>query len=362
MPVMNQPRPVPFPAPRATIARMHGYTPGEQPPPGLPVVKLNTNENPFPASPRVMEVIRNFDAEGLRRYPNPTADRFRDAVAKLHGVTRDQVIAGNGSDDVLNIILRTYVGPGEAVAWPDPTYSLYPVLAEIADIRGIGVPWSPGWRLPMDALRAAGARAIFFANPNAPSGTLIDLDEVRTLARGFPGIVLVDEAYADFSGQTCLPLVQEFPNVVVTRTLSKGYALCGLRLGYAVAAPEIVAELMKVKDSYNCNAIAIEAGAAALADQAYAENTWATVRSERERVANVLLARGFDVIPSQANFLLATVPGGNAGALYRGLKARGVLVRFFDKPGLADKLRISIGRPDENDALLAGLAALAAAR
>ncbi|HEY0715541.1 MAG TPA: histidinol-phosphate transaminase [Polyangia bacterium] len=359
---MNQPRPDSLPKPRATVARMHGYTPGEQPPPGVPVVKLNTNENPFPPSPRVMEVIRNFDPEGLRRYPHPTADRFRDAVAELHGVAREQVIAGNGSDDVLNIILRTYVGPGEAIVWPEPTYSLYPVLAEIADIRGLSVPWSPGWRLPIDALCKAGARAVFFANPNAPSGTLVSPDEVRVLARQFPGIVLVDEAYADFAGQSCLALLDEFPNVVVTRTLSKGYALCGLRLGYAVAAPAIITELMKVKDSYNCNAIAIDAGAAALGDQAYTEKSWATVRGERERVAEVLRNRGFDVIPSHANFLLATVPGGDAGALYRGLKARGVLVRFFDKPGLSDKLRISIGRPDENDALLAGLAALTPAR
>ena len=346
--------------PRPTIEHMHGYTPGEQPPAGVPIIKLNTNENPFPPSPRVMEVLRSFDPENLRRYPNATADAFRDAAAARHGLTRDHVIAGNGSDEILSMVLRTYLGPGDTIAWPDPTYSLYPVLAEIADTRGVGVPWEAGWRLPTAALLATGARAIFFANPNAPSGTLVPEAEIRTLAQNFDGLVLVDEAYVDFAETDCVGLLADCANVVISRTLSKGYALCGIRLGYALAAPEIIAQLMKVKDSYNCNALAIPAGVAALADRAYAEQGWNTVRRERTRVAAELARRGFTVIPSHANFLFASVPGGNALALYRGLKARGILVRFFDKPGQSDKLRISIGRPDENDAVLAALAALAA--
>jgi histidinol-phosphate aminotransferase len=342
--------------PRPTIARMTGYTPGEQPPPGVRVIKLNTNENPYPPSPRAMEAIRSYQPEGLRRYPNPTADGFRDAVAALHGLTRAHVIAGNGSDEILTIVLRTYVGPGEVIAWPDPTYSLYPVLAEIADTRGVGVPWASSWRLPTEALLATGARAIFFANPNAPSGTVVSADEVRALARRFEGIVLVDEAYADFAESDCVGLLADCPNVVISRTLSKGYGLCGIRLGYALGAPEIVEQLLKVKDSYNCNALAIEAGRAALEDQAYSRKTWQDVKAERARLHTALSARGFSVIPSQANFLLATVPAGrDAGALYRGLKDVGILIRYFDKPGLSDKLRISVGRPDENDALLEAL-------
>jgi histidinol-phosphate aminotransferase len=350
-----------IPRPRPAIAAMSGYTPGEQPAVGLQVIKLNTNENPYPPSPRAMAVIHGFEPEALRRYPNPTGDMFRDAVAALHGTTREQVIAGNGSDDILAIVLRTYVGPGETIAWPDPTYSLYPVLAELAATKGVGVPWAAGWSLPSDGLLATGARAIFFANPNAPSGTLVTAAEVRALAERFSGIVLVDEAYADFADSDCVSLLGDCPNVVISRTLSKGYGLCGLRLGYALAAPEIIAELMKVKDSYNCNALAIAAGKAAIEDRAYAQGTWNAVRVERARMTSALESRGWHVIPSQANFLLATAPAGNAAALYGALKQRGIFVRHFDKPGLQDKLRFSIGRPDENDALLSALAELTAA-
>jgi histidinol-phosphate aminotransferase len=356
------------PRARLTIERMAGYTPGEQPAPGDKVIKLNTNESPHPPSPRVMEAIRAVDAEQLRRYPNPTADRFRAAAAAVHGVSVDQVIAGNGSDDILAIAVRTFVGPGEAFAWPDPTYSLYPVLGDIGEARAVTVPWLPGWRLPADALAATGARALFFANPNAPSGTLVPPAEVRALARRYDGVVLVDEAYIDFADPAgdggdgdgngdndCLGLIADCPNVIVSRTLSKGYGLAGLRLGYAVASPALITQMMKVKDSYNCDALSVAAGAAALADRGYARRVWDEVRAERARLTAALTRRGFTVIPSQANFLLAAVPGGDGGALYRALKARGVLVRFFDKPGLADKVRITIGRRDENDALLAAL-------
>jgi histidinol-phosphate aminotransferase len=161
------------PAARPTVDRMAGYVPGEQPRPGEKVIKLNTNENPFPPSPRVMEAIRSLDPEWLRRYPNPTADTFRETAARVHGVTPDMIIAGNGSDEILAIVVRTFVAPGEAIAWPDPTYSLYPVLAEIGDARALPVPWEDGWRLPTRALLATAARAIFFANPNAPSGTVV---------------------------------------------------------------------------------------------------------------------------------------------------------------------------------------------
>jgi histidinol-phosphate aminotransferase len=256
------------------------------------------------------------------------------------------------------MLVRAFVGPGEAIAWPDPSYSLYPVLADIQDARGLALPWGPGWTLPTEALLSAGARAIFFANPNAPSGTLVPPDAIRTLARRFEGLVLVDEAYVDFASADCVPLLRELPNVVVSRTLSKGYSLCGLRLGYAIAAPDIVDRLMKVKDSYNCHAIAITAGRAALEDQTHAAAGWQAVKRERDRLTGELTRRGWQVIPSQANFLLASVPGGDAGALYRQLKQQGILVRYFDRPGLDDKLRITVGRPDENDALLAALPAM----
>jgi histidinol-phosphate aminotransferase len=343
------------PRPRPAIERMAGYTPGEQPAPGEKVIKLNTNENPFPPSPRVMEAIRNIDPEELRRYPQPAADRFRATAARVHGVTPEMILAGNGSDDVLVIALRTFAGPGDLLAWPDPTYSLYPVLAEIAEVRGAPIPWVPDWRLPTEALLRTGARAIFFANPNAPSGTLVPPEEVRALAQRFDGLVLVDEAYVDFADADCLPLLADCPNLVVSRTLSKAYSLAGLRVGYALAAPAIITQMMKVKDSYNCDAVSMAAGCAALDDREYAQRTWAHVRAERARLTEALSGRGWKVLPSQANFLLAAVPGGHAGAIYQALKDKGILVRFFDQPGLSDKLRITVGTREENDALLRAL-------
>ncbi len=335
---------------------MAGYTPGEQPKPGERVIKLNTNENPYPPSPAVFEAIARVGADALRRYPQPMADDFRAVAARVHGVTKDQILAGNGSDDILQIALRTYCGPGDVLASPDPTYSLYPVLAELADVRFVTVPWGPGWTLPSEALLGTNPRAIFFANPNAPSGTCVPAEEVSALASRTDALVLVDEAYVDFAEESCLPLLARHENVLISRTLSKGYGLAGLRFGYAIAHPSVIAQMAKVKDSYNCDAIAIAAATAALDDQEYAREQWARVKQERARVAEALSVRGFSVIPSRGNFVLATLPqAAYAKPLYEGMKARGVLVRFFDKPGLNDKLRITIGTPDENAAMLAAL-------
>ncbi len=345
-----------IPSARPNIERMSGYTPGEQPRPGERVIKLNTNENPFPPSPAVMQAIRAVDAERLRRYPNPSAEDFRQVAARVHGVSPDMIVAGNGSDEILAMVVRTYLSPGEVLAYPDPTYSLYPVLADIGDIRVAAVPWAANFELPVDALWATHARAIFFANPNAPTGTLVPAARIRELAARFAGLLLIDEAYVDFADHDCLPLLKEFPHLVITRTLSKGYGLAGLRFGYALAAPNIVAELNKVKDSYNCDALSIAAATAALGDQAHARRSWELVRQERTRLTQTLTRLGWQVLPSQANFVLATCPTGDAGAVYRKLKAQGILVRFFDKPGLSDKLRITIGTADENDRVMAAIA------
>lgn len=335
---------------------MAGYTPGEQPKAGERVIKLNTNENPYPPSPAVFEAIARIGADALRRYPQPMADDFRAVAARVHGVTKDQVLAGNGSDDILQIALRAYCGPGDVLASPDPTYSLYPVLAELADVRFVTVPWGPDWTLPSDALLATNPRAIFFANPNAPSGTCVAVEQVSALALRTEALVLVDEAYVDFAEGNCLPLLARHENVLISRTLSKGYGLAGLRFGYAMAHPSVIEQMAKVKDSYNCDAIAIAAAAAALDDQAYALEQWTRVKQERALVTEALAARGFAVIPSQGNFVLATLPGAAyAKPVYEAMKLRGVLVRFFDKPGLNDKLRITIGTPDENAAMLAAL-------
>jgi histidinol-phosphate aminotransferase len=334
------------------------YTPGEQPGPGERVIKLNTNENPYPPSPRVMEAIRAVDPERLRRYPSPMSDDFRAAAARALDLQPEMILAGNGSDEILSLVVRAFLGPGDRLATPAPTYSLYPVLAQMAEVTLAEIPWEAGWQLPLEGLLASGARAVFFANPNAPSGTLVPAARVRALASRFSGMVLVDEAYVDFADETCLPLLSEHPNVVVTRTLSKGYSLAGLRFGWAAAAPATIGQLAKVKDSYNCDALSIAAAVAALEDQDHARQTWRQVRAERTRLGAELARRGWEVIPSAANFLLATCPRGDGQALYTALKSRGILVRFFDRPGLADKLRITVGTREQNDALLAALAAL----
>jgi histidinol-phosphate aminotransferase len=343
------------PRARSVIETMTAYTPGEQPGPGERVIKLNTNENPFPPSPRVMEAIRALEGEQLRRYPNPMADGFRASAARVLGVTPDMILAGNGSDEILAMAVRTFLGPGDVLAYPNPTYSLYPVLAEISEVKVVEVPWEAGWTLPARALIDSGARCIFFANPNAPSGTLVSPEEVRALASRFDGVVLIDEAYVDFADTHCLGLLAACPNLIISRTVSKGYSLAGLRFGYAIAAPEIIAAMAKVKDSYNCDAVSVAAATAALEDQAYARGAWQAVRAERARLAEELARRGWKVIPSQANFLLATTPGGDGAAVYQALKAKGILVRYFARPGLSDKVRITIGTREQNDALLAAL-------
>ena len=346
---------------RPVVREMDGYTPGEQPGPGERVVKLNTNENPFPPSPQVMQAIRSIEAEVLRRYPNPTADIFRTAAAQVLDLTPDMILPGNGSDDILAVALLTFLSPGDTLAFPNPTYSLYPVLAELDEVKCATVEWEKDWGLPLDELLATKAKAIFLANPNAPSATFVSPQKLDELAEKFSGLLLIDEAYVDFSEDNCLPLVRKHENVVITRTLSKAYSLAGLRFGFAIAQPSVVREMNKARDSYPCDAISIIAATAALEDQDYAQKTWAHVRDERQRLSAELTQMGWDVLPSQANFILAGAPDRRGKEAYLGLKEQGILVRYFDKPGLRDKIRITVGTSQENNALLGGIKALTAA-
>lgn len=340
---------------RPNIRAMHGYTPGEQPGVGERVVKLNTNENPFPPSAKVMQAIREIEPEHLRRYPNPTADAFREVAAQVLGIESESILAGNGSDDILTIVTRTFVPPGGTLAFAHPTYSLYKVLAGIEDAKTAPVPWEKGWQLPVEGLLATKANAIYLANPNAPSGTIVSAEAIRHLVEQFEGMVLIDEAYVDFADENCVQLARKYDNVVISRTLSKAYSLAGLRFGYAIAKPAMIEQMMKVKDSYNTDAISIIAAAAAIADQDHARRTWAHVRQERARLTEELTQSGFDVLPSHANFVLAKVPGNDGLAMYQSLKAMGVLVRHFDQPGLREYIRITIGTSQENNALLGGV-------
>jgi histidinol-phosphate aminotransferase len=346
---------------RENVRALHGYTPGEQPRPGERVVKLNTNENPFPPSERVMKAVREIEPEMLRCYPSPTGEPFRQAAAALWGISPEMILCGNGSDDILTIATRAFVPPEGTLAFPDPTYSLYPVLSQIQEANSLGVPWGKEWSLPLDALADCPADAIYIANPNAPSGTFVPPAQIAQLAERFKGALVVDEAYADFAEDNCVALVADHPNLIITRSLSKAYSLAGLRFGYAIAQPQVIEEMMKVKDSYNCDAISIVAATAAIQDREYAARGWENVREERQRVSSELTQLGWTVLPSQANFILATAPNGKGREAYLGLKEQGILVRYFNQPGLTDKIRITIGTSQENNALIGGIMALSPA-
>ncbi len=340
---------------RENIEQMVGYVPGEQPADGERIIKLNTNENPYPPSPKALEVLRNLDGDALRRYPDPLATRFRQVVAEVLGIPADWIIAGNGSDDVLTMILRACVGPADAVAYAVPTYVLYRTLTEIQAGQCVEVPYGEDFALPAEALAEAAAAVTFVASPNSPSGTVYSVEQLDDLAGKIRGVLVVDEAYVDFADgppEAGLEIVRRRENVIVLRTLSKGYSLAGLRLGFGVAQPALLEGLQKVKDSYNVDAVAAAVGAAAFADQDYKNANAEKIKAARAKLETELAEMDFRIWPSQANFLLTRPPAGEAERIYQGLKAGGILVRYFNQPGLDDKLRITVGTDEQNAALI----------
>ncbi len=352
---------------RENIRRLEAYVPGEQPR-AAEVVKLNTNENPYPPPPPVLEAIAAVDAEALRRYPSPTATRFREVAAALHRVHPEQVIATNGGDELLRLAVTVFCDPrgprrGGGMGETQPTYSLYDVLAGIQDTPVTRVPLEDDWSIPADftaRLNEAGCRLAMVVNPHAPSGRLEPIATLRKIAQTFRGVLLIDEAYVDFADADALELVREgsgLDNVLVLRSLSKGYALAGLRFGYGIGHADLIAALNKARDSYPTDVLAQAAAVAALEHRDQAAQTWRAVRDQRQSLADRLRALGFTVPPSQSNFLLATAPPGGptARSLYQSLKQRGILVRYFDQDRLRDKLRITVGTPEQNETLLAAL-------
>ncbi|MDD4889203.1 MAG: histidinol-phosphate transaminase [Phycisphaerae bacterium] len=339
------------------ISKLEAYTPGEQiNAPG--VIKLNTNENPYPPSPQVVKALARLGPDRLRKYPQPYADDFRVAAAEVFGLDADMILPGNGGDELLRMIAMSFIAPGQAAAAPYPTYTLYEVLVQVQNAAMTWVDWPEDYSLPLDELAAVKAPLTFLANPNAPTGTVVECDMVAKLARRLEpfGVLVVDEAYFDFAGgATCLPLVREHPNVIILRTLSKGYCMAGLRFGYAVACRELIAGLRKVKDSYNCDAISIALATAAIKDQKYRQWAVDQVVAERDRMSAELTGRGWNVLPSRSNFILVRPPDGEAKRRYEALKRRNILVRYFGSRRLSDKLRITIGTPAENSALLAAI-------
>jgi histidinol-phosphate aminotransferase len=338
---------------RANIASLAGYVPGEQPQ-NDGIIKLNTNENPYPPSPRVYAAIRSAIRSSLRLYPEPQSDSLRAVAAAVYGVKPANIIAGNGSDELLSMVLRCFVGPGDRVAFPVPTYSLYDTLVEIQDGVRAAVDYPADFALP-DTLARQNAALTFLCNPNAPSGTLVDLPQVEQLARSIAGVLVVDEAYVDFAeseGSSALPLIRRLSNLIVLRSFSKSFSLAGLRIGLAFASEEIIAGMMKVKDSYNLNRLSLAAACAALQDLPWMTRNARRIQRSRKKLTSALKRMGYQVYPSHANFVLARRTGQNLKSVYQELKQRKILVRYFDVPGLQDCLRITIGSPKEISALV----------
>jgi histidinol-phosphate aminotransferase len=341
---------------RPAIRQMAPYAPGEQPSPGERLIKLNTNENPYPPSPQVARAIRRELTSALRLYPAPNADDFIQAAAAAYDFSTSMILAGNGSDELLAMLFRAVLGPRDTVAYPQPTYSLYDTLAEIQEAQVIRLPLGPNFSLPLDALAERAARLTIVCSPNSPCGTLADLDKLDELAEALDGkLLVIDEAYVDFAESNALALAQRRANVVVLRTLSKSFSLAGMRLGLAFAHPAIIEQLHKVKDSYNLNRLAIAAGAAALRDLPWMRRN--VERVKRTRVMTELRLRelGLDVPPTQSNFVLARIPGVDLAPLAAALRHRQVLVRHFPKSVFRDAIRISIGLPAEMRELLDAL-------
>ena len=342
---------------RPLVRRLHPYVPGEQPKiPGL--IKLNTNENPYPPSPKVLAAIKAATDGRLRMYPNPTADGLRAKLAKFHGCATDQLIAGNGSDELLALATRAFVEPGQTVQYFTPSYSLYPVLADIHGAQRNAVPLEADFGLPtVSELRKKGqwdfgAALTFLTTPNAPSGRGYSTHELKQLCRAQKGVIVLDEAYVDFARENAFSLALKFPHVLVARTFSKAYSLCFLRVGYMAGNVPLIAALQKIRDSYNVNGLGQAAAVATLGSLPYYRRNFRRLIATRERLSNELRSLGFDVPPSQTNFIFARPPRFSAVSWLGQLRENRVLVRWFSAPATRDFLRISIGTNEETDALL----------
>ena len=345
---------------RESIKKMAPYRPGEQPRPGQRLIKLNTNENPYPPSPRVRRAVAKAMAgSALRLYPAPRADEFVASAARIYSVPQSMILAGNGSDELLAMVFRATLGSGDTVAYPVPTYSLYDTLALVQEARILHFPVGAGFELPLDALAEARANLTIVCSPNSPSGTLTPRRSLGALAKRLDGrLLVIDEAYVDFADENALGLVRRHRNVVVLRTLSKSYSLAGMRLGLCFAHPSVIDALMKVKDSYNLSRVALAAGARSVArrrlDAPQCRESDPHARAHRGAAAQARF-RGAAVA---GEFRAGADGGARHGAVARGLRRAGILVRHFPTPLLQDALRISIGTPAEMDALFKALAPL----
>lgn len=336
------------------------YVPGEQPKMAN-LVKLNTNENPFGPSPKVIEAIQAELNDSLRLYPDPEGDSLRQTIADYHSVKPEQVFLGNGSDEVLAHIFYGLFQHGEPILFPDITYSFYPVYCGLYNIEGKKVPLTDSFEINPDDYKQPNG-GVIFPNPNAPTGRYLGLEHVEAILRANPErVVVVDEAYIDFGGQSAITLVNEYPNLLVSQTLSKARSLAGLRVGFAVGHADLIEALNRVKNSFNSyplDRLALAGAQAAYEDEAWFQKCCDGVIGERERLTESLEELGFEVLPSKANFVLARHESKSGESLAQGLREQGIIVRHFNKPRIEQFLRITIGTPEQNDALIAGLKSL----
>lgn len=347
---------------RPDVARLAGYVPGEQPQEDG-WVKLNTNENPHPPSPRVVAALKQAAEGRLNLYPDPLGRQFCEVAARLFDVDPDWILPGNGSDEILTLLVRTFVDPGEAIAYPYPSYVLYETLAGIQGAAVVRVPLGDDWSWEIEAARGRleDCRLFFVPNPNSPSGHRFPDEDLLAVVPP-RGVLVLDEAYGDFADEPhageLLHAEETAGRLVITRSLSKSYSLAGLRFGFGVADPALLAGMRKVKDSYNCDALSLAAATAALQDHEWMRQNAETIRATRGRLVEGLAGRGFSVVPSQANFVWATHPDGDHRGRYEALKARRVLVRYMvfeaEEPGW-EGLRITVGTDEQVEKLFEAL-------
>lgn len=331
---------------RPCIAAMKGYVPGFQPDPRQKYIKLNSNENPYPPSPKVKKILDQLTYEDLRLYPDPMSLELREKLGALYGFSAGQIMCGNGSDDILNIIIRTFAQPGEAVGFFEPSFPLYRVLGVIHGVRIISLPVNEPYDRP--PLPPEDVKVFFLANPNSPVGFAYSTSRIAEMAREIKGVFVVDEAYAEFARENALALVRQLPNVIIVRTVSKSYSLAGLRLGYAIGNEELIAEMLKVKDPFNVTLLTQALVAAALEDQEYFRKNIYEIIETRDWFSKEATALGYRIIPSQANFVFPQPPQKGRGIrFYEALFKCKILTRHYDEEGLRDGVRMTIGTREE---------------
>ena len=336
---------------RQNIEAMTGYAPGEQPQASR-IIKLNTNENPYPPSPKAVEALRTFDTDALRKYPEPVSRPVIDAAVEVFGCTVNEVLVGNGSDDILTILIRSFASEKDTIGWLEPSYSLYPVLTDIQNAKHCNVSLEEDFSLPEDIAEQAKECSLFFLTyPNAPTANTFCKERIRQFCQDFDGIVVIDEAYGDFAKENCLEIYREFDNVVVTRSFSKSYSLAGLRVGLAFANESLINGMKKVKDSYNVNALSQAMAAAALRDQAYFSETVNKIKETRARVSAALKTLNFKVLNSETNFIFA-IPPIDAAEYFDALKNEHIYIRYFKGDRTGKYVRITVGTNEEMDEFL----------